>query len=64
MTLKNTKSVYSQSTGSTEHITMFCGASASGADLPPMIIYSESFPGGQYRLGGPDDSVYAKSDSR
>ena len=62
-TLKNSKTVYSQSMGSTEHITMLCAGSAAGAALPPMIIYPQSFPGGQYRFGGPDDSVYAKSDS-
>lgn len=28
-----------------------------------MIIYSKSFPGGQYRFEGPDDALYAKSDS-
>ena len=28
-----------------------------------MIIYSKSFPGGPYRFDGPDDALYAKSDS-
>ena len=28
-----------------------------------MIIYSKSFPGGPYRFEGPDDALYAKSDS-
>lgn len=28
-----------------------------------MIIYPQAFLGGQYRFGGPDDTVYAKSDS-
>lgn len=51
VTLKKAKVTYSQSLG------------ASGSALPPMIIYPKSFPGGQYRLGGPDDSVYSKSDS-
>ena len=63
VTLKNTKCVYSQAMDSTEHITMLCGASAAGSALPPMIIYPGSFPGGQYRLGGPDDTLYAKSES-
>ena len=49
--------------GTTEHTTMLCCASAAGAALPPMIIYPKSFPGGLYRFGGPDDSVYAKSES-
>ena len=63
VTLKNAKTVYSQAMGSTEHITMLCTGSASGAALPPMIIYPRSYPGGQYRFGGPDDSIYAKSES-
>ena len=63
VTVKSAKSTYCQSTGSTEHITMLCGVSASGAALPPMIIYPRSFPGGQYRFGGPDDCVYSKSES-
>ena len=28
-----------------------------------MIIFSKSFPGGQYRFDGPDDALHAKSDS-
>ena len=63
VTMRNSKSVFSQSLGTTEHITVLCGASASGAALPPMIIYPRSFPGGQYRFGGPDDAVYARSES-
>ena len=61
--LKNTKAIYSQAMGSTEHITMLCCVSSSGAALPPMIIYPGTYPGGQYRLGGPDDTLYAKSSS-
>ena len=63
VTSKQAKSVYSQSLGTTEHITLLCTGSASGAALPPMIVYPQGFPGGQYRFGGPDDSVYAKSES-
>ncbi len=63
VTVRNVKSVYSQSPGTTEHITMLCCASASGGALPPMIIYPKAFPGGQYRFGGPDDTVYARSES-
>ena len=63
VTVRNAKSVYSQSPGTTEHITMLCCASASGGALPPMIIYPKAFPGGQYRFGGPDDTVYARSES-
>ena len=46
-----------------DHITVLCGASAAGVALPPMIIHSKSFPGGAYRFDGPDDAVYAKSES-
>ena len=62
---KNTKHVhvYAQSRGTSEHITLLCGASAARVALPPMIIFSQSFPGGAYKLDGPDDAVYAKSES-
>ena len=40
VTVRNAKSVYSQSPGSTEHITMLCCASAAGGALPHMIIYT------------------------
>lgn len=39
---------------------LYC-TSSSGTALPPMIIYPGTFPGGQYRLGGPDDTLYARS---
>jgi hypothetical protein len=35
---------------------LLCGASAAGVALPPMIIFAKSFD-------GPDDAVYAKSES-
>ena len=63
VTLKNSKCVFSQSLGTTEHITLLCAGSASGSALPPMVIYPKSFPGGQYKFGGPDGAVYAKSES-
>ena len=63
VTKKNAKNVYIQARGTTDHITMLCGASAAGLPLPPMIIYPKAFPGGQYRFDGPDDAVYAKSES-
>ena len=43
---KNSKHVYAQSRGSSDHITLLCGASAAGVALPPMIIFAKSFPGG------------------
>ena len=60
---KNTKHIYSQSRGTSDHITLLCCASAAGIALPPMIIYSKSFPGGNYRFDGPDDALYACSES-
>ena len=46
VTVKNAKYVYAQSTGTTDHITMLCSASAAGLALPPMIIYPKAVPGG------------------
>ena len=63
MALRGSKTVYCQSTGTSEHITMMCCASAAGFPHPPMIIYAKSFPGGQYRFDGPDDTLYCKSES-
>ena len=63
VTLKGAKAVYKQATGTSEHITLLCCASAAGLPHPPMIIYSKCFPGGQYRFEGPDDALYAKSES-
>ena len=42
---------------------MLCGASAAGIPLLPIIIFPKGFPGGAYTFEGPDDAVYAKSDS-
>ena len=63
VTSKRAKSTYAQAIGTREHITMLCGASAAGTALPPMIIFPKAFPGGKYTFKGPDDAVYAKSDS-
>ena len=60
---KGAKSVYSLSTGASDHISLLCCVSAAGLPLPPMIIYAKCFPGGHYRFDGPDDALYAKSDS-
>ena len=50
VTVKNAKAVYSQSMGTTENITLLCGASAAGTALTPMIIYPKAYPGGQYKF--------------
>ena len=42
---------------------MLCCASAAGFPSNPMIIFAKCFPGGQYRFDGPDDTLYAKSES-
>ena len=42
VTLKNTKHVYSQAQGTSDHVTMLCGASAAGIPLPPHDHFSES----------------------
>ena len=46
-----------------EQQSIFCGASAARIALPPMIIFAKSFPGGAYKFNGPDDALYAKSES-
>ena len=62
VTRKGTKNSYCQSYSTSEHITLLSCASA--ASIPhPMIIYSKSFPGGQYRFEGPEDTLYARSES-
>ena len=63
VTKKNVKSSYCQSYGTSEHITLLCCASAIGILHPPMIVYSKSFPGDQYRFEGPEDALYARSPS-
>ena len=54
--------MYCQSHETREHITLLCSASAAGTPHPPMIIYAQSFPGGQYHFEGPNDAVYARSE--
>ena len=61
---KNSKHVYAQSCGTTDHITLLCCASAAGILLPPMIVYSRNFRRCNYRFNGPNDALHAKSESR
>ena len=63
VTCKGAKNTYCQSYGTSEHITLLCCASAAGIPHPTMIIYAKSFPGGQYRFQGPEDALYARSES-
>ena len=60
---KGTKNSYCQSYGTSEHITLLSCASAAGIPHPPTIIYSKSFPGGPYHFEGPEDALYARSES-
>ena len=57
------KSAHSRLIASTEHINIHCCISASGAALPPMIIFKNCFPGGPYSRGGPDGALYAHQKS-
>ena len=63
LTSKGAKSVHRQSYRTREHITLPYCASAAGLSHPPMIIYSNSFPGGLYHLEGPEDALYCCSES-
>ncbi len=60
---KGSKNSYCQSYNTSDHISLLCCASAYGIPHPPMIIYSKSLPGGQYRFEGPEDALYARSES-
>lgn len=51
---------HSRQVASSEHITIHCCISASGATIPPFIIYKAAFPGGNYTSGGPDGAIYGK----
>ena len=58
---RGAKVVYSQTHGTSDHISLLCCASAAGIPLPPMIIYAKAFPGGPYRFQGPDDACTHKA---
>ena len=62
--VKKARYVYTQSQGTTDHITVFCTASVAMNPLPPFIIYPKCLPGGQYKFDGPDHALYGKSQSR
>lgn len=57
------KHAYLRGIGSTQHISVHCCINAAGHTLPPMIIFSGGFPGGPYNRNGPEDALYATSDS-
>ena len=58
---RKTKHTYQESSGDREHITVNVCASASGQVLPPMIIFEQCFPSGDYSKLGPPECLYAKS---
>ena len=58
---RNTKHTYQEASGDREHITVNVCASASGYVLPPMIVFEQCFPSGDYSKSGPTDCLYAKS---
>ena len=46
ITLKKSEDMYLPAQGTPKLVTMLCAAFAASLPLPPMIIYSKSFPGG------------------
>ena len=60
VTHRDTKNMYCQSYGRSEHIILLCCASAVGIPHPPLIIYAKSLSGAQHGFEGTDDSVYAE----
>ena len=60
---KRMRTSHSRQVSGTEHISIHCCISAGGAALPPMIIFKQSFPGGNYTANGPDGALYAKQES-
>lgn len=40
------KHVYSQQSGTRDHVTIHCCVNAAGNSLPPMIIFDKGFPSG------------------
>ncbi|XP_078589556.1 uncharacterized protein LOC144869927 [Branchiostoma floridae x Branchiostoma japonicum] len=49
--------------GTRDHITSMECVAANGTALPPMIIFSKSYPSTAYSLDGPDNAVYATTPS-
>ena len=54
---------HSTTVAGSQHVSMMCCVSASGAVMPPNIIFKDAFPGGDYTRDGPDNCLYSKSDS-
>ena len=58
--LKSSRNTYMQAQGTSEHVTMLCAASAA---FTPNDYSFQVFPRWSVPIGGPDDALYAKSDS-
>ena len=43
---RRNRSAHSRVVSTTEHVSIHCCINAAGAAMPPMIIFSKSFPGG------------------
>ncbi|XP_078659034.1 uncharacterized protein LOC144904194 [Branchiostoma floridae x Branchiostoma belcheri] len=49
--------------GTRDHISTMECVSADGSVLPPLVIFSKSYPSSAYRLEGPDNAVYSTTPS-
>ena len=59
----NQKHTHTVASATNEHITVHCCVSASGGTIPPMIIFTKTYPGGAYHKNGPVSATYAVSDT-
>ncbi|XP_035690542.1 tigger transposable element-derived protein 6-like [Branchiostoma floridae] len=60
---KGVRGVPSRSSGTKDRVTFHLAITAEGKALAPMIIYKQSFPSGAYAQKGPDNCLYAVSES-
>ena len=58
------KRAHSVLNGTTQHVTALCCVSASGAVLPPLMVFAKGLPTGRHFLKtGPINAAYASSES-
>ena len=60
---RKTKQSYSESKGTTDHITVNACVSADGLLLPLHIIFAGAFPSGLYARENPDGALYSVSNN-
>ncbi|KAI8481585.1 hypothetical protein Bbelb_406850 [Branchiostoma belcheri] len=60
---KGVKGVPCKSSGTKDRVTFHIAVTAEGKTLAPMLIYKKSFPSGAYTQSGPDNTLYAVSES-